>query len=212
MARDAALRLCQDAGMKRLVSALVLVTTACAGEEDPQGDTEAESSSADVDDDDGNDDVMSASSSSTGEPVNDPIDAAALHNVVRANAQPVPDPPLPEMMWSDELAEIATNYAANCVWEHSMVDGLGENLYASTGQMELAPAVQAWADEDAMYDYETNTCSGVCGHYTQIVWRDSVNVGCGYADCPMITGLPWGGRLWVCNYTPPGNYVGERPY
>ena len=28
--------------------------------------------------------------------------------------------------------------------------------------------VKRWYDEVQVYDYVTNTCSGVCGHYTQV--------------------------------------------
>jgi pathogenesis-related protein 1 len=45
----------------------------------------------------------------------------------------------------------------------------------------------------------------VCGHYTQIVWRDTTSVGCAAQSCPQ-------GEIWVCDYSPPGNYVGQHPY
>jgi len=45
----------------------------------------------------------------------------------------------------------------------------------------------------------------VCGHYTQIVWRDTKQVGCGVARDNRR-------EIWVCNYDPPGNWVGHRPY
>ena len=44
-----------------------------------------------------------------------------------------------------------------------------------------------------------------CGHYTQVVWANTLSVGCGVAVCPT-------GTIVVCNYAPPGNYVGEKPY
>ena len=43
------------------------------------------------------------------------------------------------------------------------------------------------------------------GHYTQIVWRSTVEVGCAVAR----SGLH---EVWVCRYSPPGNVVGQRPY
>jgi pathogenesis-related protein 1 len=65
--------------------------------------------------------------------------------------------------------------------------------------------VGAWAGESRNYDYASNKCRGVCGHYTQIVWAGTREVGCAVA-----TG---GGRqVWVCNYDPPGNWIGKRPY
>jgi len=55
------------------------------------------------------------------------------------------------------------------------------------------------------YNYKTNRCKGMCGHYTQIVWRDTKELGCGVAR---------GGdrEIWVCDYSPPGNYQGRLPY
>jgi pathogenesis-related protein 1 len=68
-----------------------------------------------------------------------------------------------------------------------------------------AQAVDAWASESQNYDYNSNGCRGVCGHYTQMVWRDTKEVGCAVA--------PGEGReVWACNYEPPGNWVGKRPY
>jgi len=47
-----------------------------------------------------------------------------------------------------------------------------------------------------------------------VVWRGSARLGCGVAKCSKnspFSGFPdW--QLWVCNYDPPGNYVGQRPY
>ena len=63
-------------------------------------------------------------------------------------------------------------------------------------------------------DYATNTCSDVCGHYTQIVWRSTGFLGCGIENCtrnsPCGASFPnW--SLVVCNYQPRGNN-GQRPY
>lgn len=33
------------------------------------------------------------------------------------------------------------------------------------------------------YDWTTGNCEGVCGHYTQVVWDVSDEVGCSYAHC-----------------------------
>ena len=78
--------------------------------------------------------------------------------------------------------------------------------------------MQAWASEAPDYDYASNTCNAppdrTCGHYTQIVWRSSTLVGCAYARCTQnspFSGFPtW--DFWVCDYSPPGNWVGQRPY
>jgi len=134
------------------------------------------------------------------------------HNEVRATAQPSPRPALAPLEWDADLADVARDWAEGCRFVHSQAPDLGENLYVASWAASLDEAVSSWASEASQYDYGTNSCSGVCGHYTQIVWRDTERVGCGYADCPAVEGVNFGGRLWVCNYDPPGNYIGQRPY
>jgi pathogenesis-related protein 1 len=46
----------------------------------------------------------------------------------------------------------------------------------------------------------------LCGHYTQVVWKNSMEVGGGMAICDNKS------QVWVCNYNPPGNVEGEKPY
>ena len=69
-------------------------------------------------------------------------------------------------------------------------------------------AVSSWASEAADYDYASNTCAGVCGHYTQVVWATSTKLGCGVSTC---AGLTYGHTI-VCDYAPGGNISGQRPY
>lgn len=50
------------------------------------------------------------------------------------------------------------------------------------------------------------------GHYSQLVWADTTNVGCVTKYCPnglANTGPGVAPYFTVCNYSPPGNYVGE---
>jgi pathogenesis-related protein 1 len=137
------------------------------------------------------------------------------HNQVRASASPAPAEPLPPLTWSDTVAAAARDHAARCVFEHSG-NGYGENIYASAGSTPTgATAVDSWASEAADYDYEGNSCDGTCGHYTQVVWADSTKLGCAFDVCD--SGSPFGSDFptWnfiVCDYDPPGNFIGERPY
>ncbi|HSB20491.1 MAG TPA: CAP domain-containing protein [Anaeromyxobacteraceae bacterium] len=150
------------------------------------------------------------------------------HNAVRAGTfpgvtvSPVPSPPLAPLGWSASAAAVAQAWAANCVYAHNAGRGsLGENIAATapTALRSSTDVVGLWASEWSAYDYATNTCSAPpCGHYTQLVWRSTVNVGCALVTCS--TNWPFGGTppadprwdFWVCDYEPPGNYVGERPY
>ncbi|HRI63763.1 MAG TPA: CAP domain-containing protein [Polyangium sp.] len=136
----------------------------------------------------------------------------AAHNRVRANVNPPAATPLPALTWSPEIAAVAQAYAEKCIWGHSG-GAYGENLFASTGGTSPQEVVDSWASESKDYDYASNGCSGVCGHYTQIVWADSLRLGCGKATCA--DNAPWGSgawEIWVCNYDPAGNWSGEKPY
>ncbi len=146
-------------------------------------------------------------------------DAVKAHNKVRKEATPVPDPELSPMNWSEAVATVAQGWADRCQFMHNPQRGsLGENLYATTGKSSISTAVAQWAGESVAYDYGDNICSTgdnltTCSHYTQIVWRSSLELGCGMKNCE--TSSPVGGsgawKLWVCNYSPPGNMAGERP-
>jgi len=136
----------------------------------------------------------------------------SYHNDARANVSPAAPSPIPELVWDEGIAATAQAYAENCVFQHSG-GPYGENLYATSVSATAADVVGSWVSEVSDYNYQSNSCSGVCGHYTQVVWADSVHLGCGVATCT--TGSPFGGgswENWVCNYDPPGNYVGQRPY
>jgi pathogenesis-related protein 1 len=128
----------------------------------------------------------------------------AAHNSVRARLG------LPPLSWSDELAQYARKWANTLIgsgeFSHSGSSRYGENLFEIAGGSATADdVVSAWASEARNYNYRKNTCSGRCGHYTQIVWRDTKLLGCGVARNRTR-------EVWVCNYEPPGNIVGERPY
>jgi pathogenesis-related protein 1 len=128
----------------------------------------------------------------------------ASHNSVRAPLH------LPPLRWSPKLAKLAQEWAdtllANGRFEHRPKTLLGENIFAIEGARALAARVVGdWASEVRDYDYSSNKCRGVCGHYTQIVWKSTRQVGCGMARNDSR-------EVWVCNYDPPGNWVGRKPY
>ncbi|MEO8460121.1 MAG: CAP domain-containing protein [Dokdonella sp.] len=142
-----------------------------------------------------------------------------VHNCARKTVIPAASPVIPLMTWANDLQATAQAYASQCNYAHSGAAGLGENIYAAapfnaTAQTDSA---QDWASEQAVYDYAGNTCpvGQQCGHYTQMVWRSSLELGCGVANCTMNTPFdPVMFPNWtfvVCNYRPPGNN-GNRPY
>jgi pathogenesis-related protein 1 len=133
-----------------------------------------------------------------------PRSILAAHNSVRTR---VGQPPV---TWSDQLAARAQDWAdtllARGQFAHRPNGKYGENLFEITGAAATPErVVSEWAAESRNYDYNSNSCRGVCGHYTQIIWGDTQEVGCAVARGR-------GREIWVCNYDPPGNWVGRRPY
>lgn len=153
-------------------------------------------------------------------------DAVAKHNELRtlegvglANVECDPDMTKKAQAYADHM-----DNAHNCTMIHSSLDtahrdtvqevinvkGYGENLAwtSSAGFWNMAKSIQAYYDEKKFYHYDTNTCDigEVCGHYTQVVWHDSIKIGCGYKVCGN------GQEVFNCNYYKPGNYIGQKPY
>jgi uncharacterized protein YkwD len=181
-----------------VVSALLLLGGACGGES--AGDTAGDAATTAADGgSEGRDEIPGI---------------VAAHNAVRDTVG------VPHLSWDGQLGNVAQAWADGCVFEHSSGSPYGENLFASTpaGNATAQGVVDSWASEVDFYDYDTNSCAAneQCGHYTQIVWDSTERVGCGFAVCPEASS-PFGGgfgdwELWVCNYDPPGNWVGEKPY
>jgi pathogenesis-related protein 1 len=142
------------------------------------------------------------------------------------------NPALPDLEWSDELQTFAQQWsdslAQRCgTIEHRTQDRYGENIALrgstrASGSFSGEDAVAGWVAELACWDYGTirgtercdSACiadlnSNGCGHYTQVIWRDTRFVGCGYSTCES-QGYTF--EIWVCNYDPPGNYIGQTPY
>jgi pathogenesis-related protein 1 len=133
-----------------------------------------------------------------------PQELVTAHNSVRARHG------VPPLRWSDELAKYAQKWANTLIawgeFRPRSSPQYGENLFEISGASATArEVVSAWAAEGKNYNYRNNTCSGRCGHYTQVVWRDTKLVGCGVARNKRR-------EVWVCDYEPHGNIMGERPY
>ncbi|THG14181.1 hypothetical protein TEA_020274 [Camellia sinensis var. sinensis] len=113
---------------------------------------------------------------------NSPRDFLAAHNAVRDQIGIKP------LAWNNTVAAYAENYAklrsADCNLQHSN-GPYGENIAEGSGEFTAVDAVKMWADEKPKYDHNSNSCVGGdtagCLHYTQIVWRNTAQIGCARA-------------------------------
>lgn len=131
-------------------------------------------------------------------------DMLAAHNAVRAKVNVKP------LVWSQDLARRAQEWANTLLernqFSHPRKAPYGQNIFEYRGgRATPQKVVDAWAAEVKNYDRQKNRCNGECGHYTQAVWSRTRQLGCAVARNAAR-------EVWVCDYSPPGNYIGERPY
>jgi hypothetical protein len=137
----------------------------------------------------------------------------AAHNRERAAVA------VPPLIWSDALARDAAGWAAHLATlgraVHSKPEERaheGESLWQGTaGAYSADEIVGGWAAEKkdfVMGTFPNVSAAGdwhVVGHYTQLVWRKTTDVGCAKTNAGA-----W--DIVVCRYSPAGNLIGERPY
>jgi uncharacterized protein YkwD len=112
--------------------------------------------------------------------------------------------------------------AANGLLQHSAANqrnNAGENLYVyyttapSISSDSLAnTAVQSWYYEVKAYNYNSPGFSSATGHFTQVVWKSSTQLGCGAArGTKTMNGTKFNAFYVVCHYIPAGNVQGQFP-
>lgn len=140
------------------------------------------------------------------------MNAASIEEMLNAHNELRRARQIRPLKWSFSLAESAQQWADHLafigVMEHNLRLRAGQNLYVIRGATTRpALVVRRWAEEARDYRESENYCrpGAVCGHFTQIIWAGTEEVGCGVAGGKR-------GQFWVCFYLPPGNVVGQKPY
>ena len=105
----------------------------------------------------------------------------------------------PDLTWSSTLAAAAQSWANGCSLSHADLPDEGENLSWGSGSFSTASStVDSWYDEISQYNFSAPGYISGAGHFTQLVWRDTRELGCASAVCGSQT-------FWVCRYSPAGN-------
>ena len=97
----------------------------------------------------------------------------------------------PALSWSDTLASYAQDYADNYDCSGTLTHSggpYGENLALG---YDGPAAVDAWYNEISNYDFSNPGFSSNTGHFTQVVWKSTTQVGCGIKT--------WRCMGWLCH-------------
>jgi len=112
------------------------------------------------------------------------------------------------LVWSEELSRAAAAWADHLATtntlQHSTDKEFGENLACAKGyDLRGDKVAEMWYDEVKDYNFETPAYNAKCGHFTQMIWRDTKELG--VAKTTASDGV----QYVVARYSPPGNVVGE---
>ncbi|KAK0644351.1 CAP domain-containing protein, partial [Cercophora newfieldiana] len=106
--------------------------------------------------------------------------------------------------YNTTLARFASSHAAStgCKMVHSSNSPYGENL--AIGCSDVQGCVEVWGDEREKFNFRRPDFSMDTGHFTQLVWKGTREVGCGRRWCGEE-------KRWflVCEYWPRGNVIGR---
>ena len=121
------------------------------------------------------------------------------------------------LTYSSELAASALKWANNLANKNSLAHSqgrnkIGENLaMGSKNAYDTFRLIELWTNEKKYYKNNKwpNTSSTGnwkdVAHYSQIVWRNTKEVGCAVAENTK-------NKFIVCQYKPSGNWVGDKAY
>jgi uncharacterized protein YkwD len=126
---------------------------------------------------------------------------------------------VPQLVWSAKLEKDAQRWAnhlaslgGNQLVHSQERGGAGENLWLGTsGYFSHNQMVDSWGEEKKYFksgNFPNVSSTGNwadVGHYTQMVWRNTTEVGCAIASAG-------GNDILVCRYAPTGNYIGQKVF
>lgn len=140
------------------------------------------------------------------------------HNIHRANHSS------DALTWSADLEKSAQVLASRCVYQHDTdiapnANNYGQNIGYGTSADEVGVMISNLMYNDEMGYYENLYGEATpdmslfekWGHFSQIVWKGTKEVGCATAVCNSLGNVDSTEALpfTVCNYSPAGNVPNE---
>ena len=105
---------------------------------------------------------------------------------------------------AEHLAKINKIELSNNIYKNEY---LGENLFCCSGnEIQGEAMTMSWYNEINKYNFNNPGFSIDAGHFTQIVWKDTKEVGFGFAKSK--NGIYYG----VANYFPTGNINNKQDF
>ena len=105
--------------------------------------------------------------------------------------------------WTEQIAgEKAMKHSTGTYGENLATAGTTGTVMAKSPAYEKS--TQMWYDEIKDWNFGTSSSTGgVTGHFTQVVWKNSKQLNCGYAT--YVSGI-FNNYMVTCQYYPPGNF------
>nr|AEE62003.1 unknown [Dendroctonus ponderosae] len=151
------------------------------------------------------------------------------HNYFRSRVEPKASNML-KMKWHRGAARDAQRWANKCEFlVHDSVEGrhvsgygsCGQNIFIASTKVPWLFAIETWWLEKDAFKFGGKNNMTLVGHYTQMVWATTHEVGCGLSKCYRIlydkNGKEIDGRKrvfynYICNYCPIGNRPGRTSF
>ncbi|CAD6564156.1 MAG: hypothetical protein TREMPRED_003894 [Tremellales sp. Tagirdzhanova-0007] len=139
---------------------------------------------------------------------NDQTTFVSLHNQIRLHYG------ANDVTWNNTLANYASTVANKCINKEVPGGPYGENMAWGVGNgFNISRGFASWANEVHDYDWSKPGFSLDTGHFTQVVWKSTSQIGCATASCPdgtIYSGEGQNSVFIVCEYYLAGNVEGDN--
>ncbi|KAI6181233.1 SCP-like protein [Aphelenchoides besseyi] len=151
----------------------------------------------------------------------------ALGNLPNKNGTKLPSASnIYELGYSLDVEKIAQKHADNCILKHAEIHGTTNNLFAQSPYQAFDKiaysAFEGWSSDElekygvADLNFTIELYESGIGHWSEVVWWNVREIGCGIANCPNGLGTPkTEGKQCtyvVCAYNPGGNFINDLIY